>query len=810
MFRRTIKSLFVFTILLSVCIVASPLFIPEHKYHTLVEELISEGIDREVKIAKLKYQLFPLPHIEGSNITILSDKHSGEAVIGHVSVWFNYGQLLARKPQIEHLHFNGIAANQAFFESFAQQQKLSSENNAPNHYINIKRISATSVSVRDNNNKLLPPFRFDGRFNNDNLFSNLTLSLVDHNLQATITPVTKKRFQVTLEGNHLSLPIDLPFPISSIRAQAFYEDHALEVTQFQIQANQSQLSGHATLENPNKKWLASGTINISDNTLSLFKHNIAPVDQSSHFNGKLNAKLNFASFSETLDGLANAAIIKGSFTLQEGHIAHNNTDFKFDMFQGKLLAEGNTIMFNDVYGQLYAGTVHANNIQIKDDSQWLISGEFTPKDINYHQLMYDLFKTSPLSGKATGSLSFFAKTKDTRSLINNLNIQGDLKFTTPAISFENDNNQTAHLDQLSSLEFNHFKLTPKSFTVKSLNMTGYEGTLHATDLNLNWQSQWALASHIETKNVALAPLIEQLHLEPFISGYLDSKHSIKASAPSFAEIFNYLEINGQFKLLNGIATLSTQPVYKYFKFKHAHGQAKFNKHQLVMPKLNVTAYDGKILARDLHLSNNENEWALFSQIESNEVELEPLLRDTTNQQIIAGKVNGKVTLALNGPQLDQLLNRMDARGSFFIHDGIVYNTDIEQAVTLHSKQENKTDVTEFTGLSSKFEIVENQITLSKLRISSESLSGKGDVIISPDHQLSGSLDVAVKSTGNLLQVPLNVTGTVDDPQFTLTSGALVGSAVGTSVLGPGLGTFIGLHTGKLFTGIGNLFTRETN
>ena len=809
MFRRAIKITFTLTVLFSVCIVASPFFIPEHKYHALVEELISEGMDREVKIAKLKYQLFPLPHIEGSNITIMSNQYPGEAVIGHVSVWFNYRQLIARQPQIEHLHFNGVATNQAFFESFLAQQKQNSQDSA-SPYITIKRISAASVSLRDKDNKLLPAFRFDGSFGDNNLFSELSISLLDHNLEATVTPVNDTRFQIRVNGDNFVLPTNSSIPIKQFSANAFYENNALSVSKFQIQNSQVQLDGQLKLENPNSTWLASGSLNITDSQLAALNPFLTSTEHPPEFNGKLNARLNFASSGDSFEDLIKFAIIKGQFSAINGAIKQGRTLFKFDKVNGDALVDEKTAIFNNMHGQLYSGTLTANNVQIKGGKQWLISGEIKPSKIDFSQLSQDLFDSAPLSGKASGTIRFSAKAAGAHSLIEKLQIRGDLAVSTPRLSFEGDDDQTHQLTQLDSIDFNGLQYTSKGFFAKKLNISGYDGTLHASDFSLSQSPQWTLNSQIETQNLSLAPLIEHLGFEACISGHLNSKHSIRASADSFETLFEVMEAAGDFEISNGVANTASGPSSKQFKFKRAHGQGKFNKHQMTIPKLNITAYDGNVIARDLLLSHNENEWAFFSHIESNEVALEPLLRDTIQQQIIAGKVGGHVTLALNGPQLDELFTRMDARGRFYITDGLVYNTDIEQAVSMTGKQETGEDVTEFSELSSKFEIVNNQIELSKLRINSANLSGKGNVTISPEHKLTGTLDVAVRSTGNLLKVPLNVSGTIDEPEFALTGGALVGSAVGTSVLGPGLGTFIGLHTGKLFTGIGNLFTRRTN
>lgn len=69
-------------------------------------------------------------------------------------------------------------------------------------------------------------------------------------------------------------------------------------------------------------------------------------------------------------------------------------------------------------------------------------------------------------------------------------------------------------------------------------------------------------------------------------------------------------------------------------------------------------------------------------------------------------------------------------------------------------------------------------------------------------QLNGVLDVDVKGTVGLVSMPLVVAGTLEHPQVHVSRAALAGAAVGTAMLGPGLGTALGVKLGgfmnKLF------------
>ncbi|HEY8085593.1 MAG TPA: AsmA family protein, partial [Methylophilaceae bacterium] len=77
----------------------------------------------------------------------------------------------------------------------------------------------------------------------------------------------------------------------------------------------------------------------------------------------------------------------------------------------------------------------------------------------------------------------------------------------------------------------------------------------------------------------------------------------------------------------------------------------------------------------------------------------------------------------------------------------------------------------------------------------------GNLQISPAKQLDGRLNVTIKKSADIVTIPLNVTGTLDDPTILPNKSALAGAAIGTAIAGP-LGTGIGVKAGSA---ISNLF-----
>jgi len=81
------------------------------------------------------------------------------------------------------------------------------------------------------------------------------------------------------------------------------------------------------------------------------------------------------------------------------------------------------------------------------------------------------------------------------------------------------------------------------------------------------------------------------------------------------------------------------------------------------------------------------------------------------------------------------------------------------------------------------------------------LAADGTVTISAKKQLSGRINAQVAALGSSANVPLNVAGTLDEPSLYPTGGTMAGAAVGTVILGPGLGTSVGAKVGAWAEGL---------
>ena len=70
--------------------------------------------------------------------------------------------------------------------------------------------------------------------------------------------------------------------------------------------------------------------------------------------------------------------------------------------------------------------------------------------------------------------------------------------------------------------------------------------------------------------------------------------------------------------------------------------------------------------------------------------------------------------------------------------------------------------------------------------------------INHKNYLDGEIEVGVNNSKGILTVPLSISGTVDEPVIRPTKEPMVGGAVGTAILGPGIGTALGVKAGKAY------------
>ena len=85
------------------------------------------------------------------------------------------------------------------------------------------------------------------------------------------------------------------------------------------------------------------------------------------------------------------------------------------------------------------------------------------------------------------------------------------------------------------------------------------------------------------------------------------------------------------------------------------------------------------------------------------------------------------------------------------------------------------------------------------------MRSSGQVKIKPNKELDGVIDVEVKRSVSLAAIPLIVSGTLSNPVVLPSKAALAGALAGTAILGPGVGTGLGVKAGGALDKLKGLF-----
>ena len=211
--------------------------------------------------------------------------------------------------------------------------------------------------------------------------------------------------------------------------------------------------------------------------------------------------------------------------------------------------------------------------------------------------------------------------------------------------------------------------------------------------------------------------------------------------------------------------------------------------------LRLRDIDGKLYGGTLKGAaelNWKSGWRLSGDLKGQRVALESLLPLFNSKARVSGQLNAQARFAMNARTASQLADNSIIDGDFSIHNGVLHGFDLARAAQPIMTQEVRGGQTEFDEFSGIFSIAGKDIRLRKLNISSGVLNANGEVEISPSKQLDGKIYAEVKTGVSLVSVPLRVSGTLQDPVLFPTGAAVTGAVVGTAILGPGVGTSLGV------------------
>lgn len=224
---------------------------------------------------------------------------------------------------------------------------------------------------------------------------------------------------------------------------------------------------------------------------------------------------------------------------------------------------------------------------------------------------------------------------------------------------------------------------------------------------------------------------------------------------------------------------------------NVHGKA--TQHELNLPQINAKLYGGSATAK-MQVSWR-SDWKGNGDFHIKVVEIGPLEKLFTKTSL-SGKLTADGHFSSNGKSAEQLIDNPTLNMTFSIANGVINNVDLVQAAKFIPGKGEGGGQTHFDELSGSVHLADKRYRLSNIKIASGVLGADGNVNIAPNQDLSGTIKLKVKSGINLVSVPLVVSGTVNSPLLRPSTGAMAGAAAGTVLLGPALGTSVGIKAGE--------------
>jgi len=192
----------------------------------------------------------------------------------------------------------------------------------------------------------------------------------------------------------------------------------------------------------------------------------------------------------------------------------------------------------------------------------------------------------------------------------------------------------------------------------------------------------------------------------------------------------------------------------------------------------------------------EPRWTLAGEFSLRDVPLGRLQGDGRQAPVLEGLLDATPRFAARSRRAEQLLARLELASDFSVRNAVVRRMDLQAAGAQSETLPGRIAETRFERVSGHLAMSRGTLAFTGLQARARALVATGQVSVAPDRSLAGRIHAQFPNSGGLLSVPLQVSGTLDDPRLDPTPGSIAGAAVGTVIL-PGVGTALGAKAGQL-------------
>lgn len=239
-------------------------------------------------------------------------------------------------------------------------------------------------------------------------------------------------------------------------------------------------------------------------------------------------------------------------------------------------------------------------------------------------------------------------------------------------------------------------------------------------------------------------------------------------------------------------------------------EAKLEMHlkgsQLEVPSIDAALYHGR-LSGNARVSWAKN-WRATGQLKATNISVKEPSSLVSKSVYLSGNLSAEGDFSSIAKEAANLADNLHADIKFKVNNGVLHGLDLVKVASLLIKQGQSGGVTEFDEFSGLLNVTGKQYQLHDLNISSGLLAATGQVKVKPNKALDGVIEVEVKRSVSLVAVPLVVSGTVSNPVVLPSKAALAGAIAGTAILGPGVGTSLGVKAGGALRKFKGLFDSQ--
>ena len=242
----------------------------------------------------------------------------------------------------------------------------------------------------------------------------------------------------------------------------------------------------------------------------------------------------------------------------------------------------------------------------------------------------------------------------------------------------------------------------------------------------------------------------------------------------------------------------TLPIGLPLLIDDARFEGSFDAGVLTFNTMNIALYDGKVTGSArlaIGASKPAKPWQLNGRFNIENVAVKQPSQLLNKTLYLTGDLSGKGSFSSQAKTPDLLTDYLKSDVNFNVKKGVLHGLDLVKIASLFVKQDKQGGETAFETFSGILSARGSNYHVHDLNISSGLISADGAVKMNQNHQLDGLVNVAIKRSLSLVAIPLAVGGTLQSPLVYPSKAALAGAAAGTAILGPGVGTSLGIKAG---------------